>query len=45
VGKDGVAEIVFHPKARITSAKAFAISLERKGGVPNVAGPIVLASK
>ena len=45
VGKDDAAGIVFHPKARITSAKAFAISLERKGGVPNVAGPIVLASK
>ena len=44
VGKDGAAEIVFHPKVRVTSAKAFAISLERKGGVPNVAGPIVLAS-
>lgn len=45
VGKDGAAEIVFHPKVRISSAKAFAISLERKGGVPNVAGPIVFASK
>ncbi len=45
VGKDGAAEIVFRPKTRITSAKAFAISLERKGGVPNVAGPIVFASK
>lgn len=45
VGKDGAAEIVFHPKTPIASVKEFAVSLERKGGVSKPQGPIVLASK
>lgn len=45
VEKDGNTRYAFTPKARITSATAFAISLERKGGVPKAEGPIVLAGK
>ncbi|MBV9009481.1 MAG: anti-sigma factor [Verrucomicrobia bacterium] len=45
VGKNGKAEYVFKPKQRITSATAFLVSLERKGGVTKAEGPIVLASK
>ncbi|CAN5481362.1 hypothetical protein BH18VER1_BH18VER1_18350 [soil metagenome] len=41
----GTAKFAFRPKAPISTAKAFAISLERKGGVPKVEGPIVLAGK
>ncbi|MGI9115999.1 MAG: hypothetical protein DLM52_11665 [Chthoniobacterales bacterium] len=43
VTKSGNAEIVFRPNARVTSAKAFLVSLERKGGVTKAQGPIVLA--
>jgi len=42
VNKEGVTEIVFRPKLRIASAKAFAVSLERKGGVEKAEGPMVL---
>ena len=45
VEKSGRARYVFKPKSPITSATAFAISLERKGGVPKAEGPIVLAGK
>ncbi len=45
VGKSGRTEIVFRPKLRITSATAFLVSLERKGGVAKVEGPIVFAGK
>jgi len=45
VEKSGSARYVFKPKSPITSATAFAISLERKGGVAKVEGPIVLAGK
>ena len=45
VEKSGTTKYYFTPKARITSATAFAISLERKGGVPKAEGPIVLAGK
>ena len=41
----GTTKYYFTPKSRITSATAFAISLERKGGVPKAEGPIVLAGK
>jgi anti-sigma-K factor RskA len=45
VEKTGSTRYVFKPKSPITSASAFAISLERKGGVPKAEGPIVLAGK
>jgi anti-sigma-K factor RskA len=45
VEKTGTTKYFFTPKSRITSATAFAISLERKGGVPKAEGPIVLAGK
>jgi anti-sigma-K factor RskA len=45
VEKAGGTKYFFTPKSRITSATAFAISLERKGGVPKAEGPIVLAGK
>jgi anti-sigma-K factor RskA len=45
VNKNGGTKYFFTPKSRITSATAFAISLERKGGVPKAEGPIVLAGK
>ncbi len=43
VTQGGRTEIVFRPKLRIASAKAFAVSLERKGGVSKAEGPIVFA--
>lgn len=45
VEKGGKARFAFKPKSRIDSATAFAISLERKGGVPKAEGPIVLVGK
>jgi len=45
VEKSGSARYVFTPKVRIDSALAFAVSLERRGGVPKAEGPIVLAGK
>jgi anti-sigma-K factor RskA len=45
VEKTGSTRYVFKPKSPITSATAFAITLERKGGVPKAEGPIVLAGK
>lgn len=45
VEKNGSARFPFRPKSRIDSATAFAISLERKGGVPKAEGPIVLVGK
>lgn len=38
-------KILFKPKSPISSADAFAVSLERKGGVPKAEGPIVLVGK
>ena len=38
-------KVVFKPKRPITSADAFAVSLERKGGVPKAEGPMVLVGK
>ena len=43
VKQNGRTEIIFRPKLRIALAKAFAVSLERKGGVPKAEGPIVFA--
>ncbi len=45
VAQDGAKRIQFEPKERVTSANAFAVSLERKGGVPKAEGPVVLAGK
>lgn len=45
VEKSGSARYVFKPKVPITSATAFTITLERKGGVPKAEGPTVLAGK
>jgi len=45
VDDEGTTRIAFKPKARVTSANAFAVSLERKGGVPKAEGPMVLVGK
>lgn len=42
VDANGVAQVEFKPKAATRNVKAFAISLEREGGVPKKEGPIVL---
>ena len=42
VGPDGVARIRFKPNQPATAVKAFAISLEKEGGVPKREGPILL---
>ncbi len=42
VDANGVAQVVFKPKAATRNVKAFAISLEREGGVPKKEGPILL---
>jgi anti-sigma-K factor RskA len=43
VDKNGVAQIRFKPVEMTQQVKAFAISLEREGGVPKKEGPILLA--
>jgi anti-sigma-K factor RskA len=43
VDKNGVAQIRFRPVEKVQQVKAFAISLEREGGVPKKQGPILLA--
>jgi len=43
VDKNGVAQIRFKPVERAEQVKAFAITLEREGGVPKKEGPILLA--
>lgn len=45
VAKDGGAALPFWPDRPVTKATAFAISLEKKGGVPKAEGPIVLLGK
>lgn len=45
VSKAGASDIPFKPKARVSQADAFAVSLERKGGVPKAEGPMVLLGK
>jgi anti-sigma-K factor RskA len=43
VDKNGVAQIRFKPVEVAQQVKAFAVSLEREGGVPKKEGPILLA--
>ncbi|MEP6810148.1 MAG: anti-sigma factor [Chthoniobacterales bacterium] len=45
VAQVGTQSIPFKPKAAVNSASAFAVSLERKGGVPKAEGPMVLVGK
>lgn len=45
VDRSGVTKISFHPETQVKNVQAFAISLERKGGVPKAEGPIVLAGQ
>ena len=45
VANDGTQSIAFHPNTPVRGARAFAISLERKGGVTKAEGPIVLLGK
>jgi anti-sigma-K factor RskA len=42
VDKSGVAQVRFKPVEKAEHVKAFAISLEREGGVPKKEGPILL---
>jgi anti-sigma-K factor RskA len=42
VDKNGVAQVRFKPVEKAENVKAFAISLEREGGVPKKEGPILL---
>jgi hypothetical protein len=43
VDANGVARLDFRPDQSVTAATTFAISRERKGGVPKAEGPIVAA--
>ena len=45
VAKDGGVSLAFRPDQPVTRATAFAISLEKKGGVPKAEGPILLLGK
>ncbi len=45
VGADGKIALGFKPDQPVKQAAAFAISLEKKGGVPKAEGPIVLLGK
>jgi len=45
VDPDGVARVPFKPDQPITSAVKFAVTRERKGGVPKAEGPFVLLSQ
>ncbi|MEO8045181.1 MAG: anti-sigma factor [Spartobacteria bacterium] len=45
VSNDGSLRVPFKPNSPVREAKAFAISLERKGGVTKAEGPIVLLGK
>jgi anti-sigma-K factor RskA len=45
VGADGKVALAFQPDQPVKQAAAFAISLEKKGGVPKAEGPIVLLGK
>ena len=42
VDANGIAQVRFKPVASTGSVKAFAITLEREGGVPKAEGPILL---
>lgn len=41
----GEARLVFHAKQPVATINAFAVTLERKGGVPKAEGPFVLLGK
>lgn len=45
VTPDGKAAFVFKPDQPVRQPEKFAVSLEKKGGVPKAAGPIVLLSQ
>lgn len=45
VATDGKVTLAFKPDQPVAQAAAFAISLEKKGGVPKAEGPIVLLGK
>ena len=45
VANDGALSVPFQPTSPVREAQAFAISLERKGGVTKAEGPIVLLGK
>jgi anti-sigma-K factor RskA len=45
VAADGKVALAFKPDQPVRQAAAFAISLEKKGGVPKAEGPIVLLGK
>ena len=45
IDKAGSSDIPFRAKAHVNAADAFAVSLERKGGVPKAEGPMVLLGK
>jgi anti-sigma-K factor RskA len=45
VANDGTLSVPFHPNTPVREAQAFAISIERKGGVTKAEGPIVLLGK
>ena len=45
IDPDGSARVRFRPDQNATQIKAFAISLEREGGVPKREGPIVMIGK
>lgn len=43
--RTGIAKVAFTAKQPVNAVNAFAVSLERKGGVPKAEGPIVLLGK
>ena len=43
VSADGAARVAFTPNQPVSKAEKFAISIEKEGGAPTAAGPIVLA--
>jgi anti-sigma-K factor RskA len=45
MANDGPLSVLFQPAEPVRQAKGFAISIERKGGVPKAEGPIVLLGK
>lgn len=45
LANDGSLSVQFHPHAPVRGARAFVVSLERKGGVPKAEGPIVLSGQ
>lgn len=45
VSADGKVALVFKPDQPVAQAAAFAVSLEKKGGVPKAEGPIVVLGK